>query len=127
MIYFSQAWSTAVFKKKHAIIGAGPSGLAAAYFLARAGFNVTVFEKQKQAGGLVQNVIPQFRLPQEAIDKDVEFIKNLGVKFEFGVKEEFSISDIKGKFFTSSVYIKVKRLCNSRVVSFTLFNLWRIF
>jgi len=82
---------------KIAIIGAGPSGLAAAYFLARAGFDVTVFEKQKQAGGLVQNVIPDFRLPQEAIDKDVEFIKNLGVKFEFGVKEEFSISELKLK------------------------------
>jgi putative selenate reductase len=84
---------------KVAIIGAGPSGLSAAYFLARAGFNVTVFEKQKLAGGLVQNVIPDFRLPQEAIDKDIEFIKKYGVKFEFGMKENFSITDLKSKGF----------------------------
>lgn len=86
-------------EEKVAIIGAGPSGLSGAYFLTQTGFDVTVFEKQEKAGGLVQNVIPDFRLPQEAIHKDVEFINKLGVKFEFGVKEDFSITDLKSKGF----------------------------
>ncbi len=68
---------------KVAIIGAGPSGLAAGYFLSRAGFDVTIFEKTDKAGGTVQHVIPSFRIPQSVIDKDVEFIQMHGVKFEF--------------------------------------------
>ncbi len=70
-----------------AIIGAGPSGLSAAYFLARSGFEVTVVEKEQQAGGVVRNVIPDFRLPQHAIDRDVELIQRHGVRFRFGVTD----------------------------------------
>ena len=91
------------FKKsndlKCAIIGAGPSGLAASYFLAQAGFDVTVFEKHDIAGGVVQNIIPEFRLPQSATDNDVEFIKQLGVKFEFNVNSNFSVEELKQKGF----------------------------
>jgi putative selenate reductase len=78
-----------------AVIGAGPSGLSAAYFLARAGFPVTVFEKETTAGGIVRNVIPSFRLPQEVIEKDIAFIAQLGVKFHFGSHESFSITELK--------------------------------
>ena len=84
---------------KCAIIGAGPSGLAAGYFLVKAGFDVTVFEKHDRAGGVIQNIIPDFRLPQSAIDNDVEFIKQHGVKFEFNVDLNFSIEDLKKKGF----------------------------
>ena len=84
---------------KCAVIGAGPSGLAASYFLAQAGFDVTVFEKHNRAGGVVQNIIPEFRLPQSAIDNDVEFIKQYGVKFEFNVDPNFSIEEMKEKGF----------------------------
>ncbi|NOX87676.1 MAG: putative selenate reductase subunit YgfK [Calditrichaeota bacterium] len=82
-----------------AVIGAGPAGLSAAYFLAKAGFKVTVFEKNERAGGVVQNVIPDFRLPQYAIDRDVEFIRSHGVQFRFGVKEDFSIEALKNEGF----------------------------
>ncbi len=82
-----------------AIIGAGPSGLAASYFLAQAGFDVTVFEKHDKAGGVVQNIIPDFRLPQSAIDHDVDFIKQFGVKFEFNADPNFSIEELKQKGF----------------------------
>ena len=68
---------------KAAVIGAGPAGLSAAFFLARAGFRVTVFEREKNAGGVVRNVIPDFRIPDEAIEKDVSFIEEHGVEFRF--------------------------------------------
>lgn len=93
-------------KIKCAIIGAGPSGLAASYFLAQAGFDVTVFEKHDKAGGVVQNIIPEFRLPQSAIDNDVEFIKQLGVKFEFNAAPNFSIEELKQKGFRY-IYIAI--------------------
>ncbi len=91
---------------KCAVIGAGPSGLAASYFLAQAGFDVTVFEKHDKAGGVVQNIIPDFRLPQSAIDNDVEFIKQLGVKFEFNSSPDFSIEELKQKGF-KYIYIAI--------------------
>ncbi len=84
---------------KCAIFGAGPSGLAASYFLAKAGFDVTVFEKHDKAGGVVQNILPDFRLPQSAIDKDVEFIKQFGVKFQFKIDPNFSVEELKKKGF----------------------------
>ena len=91
---------------KCAIIGAGPSGLAASYFLAQAGFDVTVFEKHDKAGGVVQNIIPEFRLPQSAIDNDVDFIKQLGVKFEFNADPNFSIEELIQKGF-KYIYIAI--------------------
>jgi putative selenate reductase len=78
-----------------AVIGAGPAGLSAAYFLAKAGFSVTVFEKGKNAGGTVHHAIPDFRLPQEAIDNDIEFIKMHGVNFVFGSEDSFNIEKLK--------------------------------
>lgn len=80
---------------KAAVIGAGPTGLSAAYFLSKAGFDVTVFEKSDRAGGTVQHVIPAFRLPQSAIDKDIEFVKQFGVKFIYNSYPNFSISKLE--------------------------------
>lgn len=78
-----------------AIIGAGPSGLSAAYFLLRAGFKVTVFDKETGAGGTVRNVIPSFRLPRETLEKDIAFIAQLGAEFQFGSRETFSVAELK--------------------------------
>ena len=72
--------------KKVAVVGAGPAGLAAAYFLAKNGCDVTVFEKTKHAGGLVRRVIPAFRIATKNIEKDVALCEALGVKFRFGVE-----------------------------------------
>ena len=70
-----------------AIVGGGPAGLAAAYFLRREGFGVTVFEKTKQLGGIVQLVIPEFRIPAEAIANDVELVRAMGVEFVLGSEQ----------------------------------------
>lgn len=72
---------------KAAVIGAGPAGLSAAYFLSLAGFDTSVFEKGSTAGGVVKNVIPEFRIPSSAVDKDVAFIKDHGVKFFFNTEK----------------------------------------
>ncbi|MBA7525926.1 putative oxidoreductase YgfK [subsurface metagenome] len=82
---------------KVAVIGAGPAGLSAAYFLAKAGFMVTVFEKQDSPGGVITHVLPNFRIPTSAIEKDISIIKTLGVDFKFGVSEKFSISDLNNQ------------------------------
>lgn len=95
---FKEMWEGPTQKSdiKAAIVGAGPAGLSAAMFLARSGFQVTVFEKEKKAGGVVMNVVPTFRIPEEAVDSDVEFIKAHGVEFKFeATKEETKIETLK--------------------------------
>jgi len=82
---------------KVAVIGAGPAGLSAAYFLAKNGFMVTVFEKQDSPGGVITHVLPNFRIPTSAIEKDISIIKALGVDFKFGVVEDFSINDLNNQ------------------------------
>lgn len=73
-------------KGKVAVIGAGPSGLTAAYDLARQGCAVTVFDREQSAGGAVRHYIPLYRLPDNAIDQDVEEIAAQGIEFRFGVE-----------------------------------------
>jgi putative selenate reductase len=70
-------------KQKVSIIGAGPSGLSCAYFLTLAGFSVDVYEAKPEPGGMVSSAIPAFRLTDEAIDVDIEQIKNLGIKIHY--------------------------------------------
>ena len=68
---------------KAAIIGAGPSGLSCAYFLALSGFQVSVFESKPFAGGMAAGAIPAFRLEGESIRRDVDIIRSLGVQFHY--------------------------------------------
>lgn len=91
---------------KAAVVGAGPSGLSAAYYLRREGFDVTVFEKNERAGGTVQETIPDFRLPQEAISKDIDLIEKTGVKFIFGVENNFSVVKLKAEGY-KYIYIGI--------------------
>ncbi|MFH1322082.1 MAG: FAD-dependent oxidoreductase [Bacteroidota bacterium] len=71
---------------KTAIIGAGPSGLSCAYFLALAGFEVNVYETKSFPGGMISDAIPAFRLTNEAIQKDIKRIENLGIKIHYNSK-----------------------------------------
>ncbi len=70
--------------KKIAVIGAGPSGLAAAYYSAINGHDVTVFERQEHAGGMMRYGIPEYRLPKATLDKEIGVIEKLGVKIMTG-------------------------------------------
>src|SRR5690554_5298398 len=100
-------WEGATPKTEYraAVIGAGPAGLAAAFFLARAGFDTTVYEREESAGGIVRHVIPGFRLPVEAIESDVEFIKAHGVEFHFGVDiQKLTVETLKKQGFTHIFY-----------------------
>ncbi|ORC34006.1 putative selenate reductase subunit YgfK [Marispirochaeta aestuarii] len=83
-----------------AVVGAGPAGLSAAYFLAREGFSVTVLEREEDAGGVVRYVVPHFRISREAIDRDIDFIRQHGVEFRFGVDENIDIEALKKEGFT---------------------------
>ncbi|HRZ88448.1 MAG TPA: FAD-dependent oxidoreductase, partial [Spirochaetia bacterium] len=70
--------------RKVAVVGAGPGGLSAAYYLALLGHKVTVFEKDEAPGGMLRYGIPEYRLPYPALDKDVDYIRSLGVEIRHG-------------------------------------------
>jgi len=69
-------------KEKVAIVGSGPAGLSAAYDLVRMGYGVTVFEALPVAGGMLAVGVPQYRLPKEALQRDIDYIQGLGVEIK---------------------------------------------
>ena len=72
--------------RRVAVVGGGPGGMSAAYFLGRAGVDVTVFERRDALGGIVRHVIPAVRIPGEAIDNDVRLMEAMGVKVELNTE-----------------------------------------
>lgn len=72
--------------KKIAIIGSGPAGLSCAYYLALDGYTITVFEKEKQLGGMLTMGIPEFRLERDVVEAEIEIIKEMGVTFQTGIE-----------------------------------------
>ncbi len=72
--------------KKVGIIGAGPSGLTAGYYLALRGFDVTIYEAKSHGGGMTFYGIPKYRLPYESINKQVEYLQKIGVKINFNTR-----------------------------------------
>ena len=74
------------FEEKIAIIGGGPAGLSCAYYLAEKGYRPTVFEKEKQPGGMLMHGIPEFRLEKDVIEAEIDVLRALGVEFRCGVE-----------------------------------------
>ena len=85
--------------KKAAIIGGGPTGIAAAYFLGRAGIETTIFEREEKLGGVPRYVIPAFRISDEAIDKDIALMERYGVEVKCGAPAP-SVEELKKLGYT---------------------------
>ncbi|HBF87238.1 MAG TPA: oxidoreductase [Bacteroidales bacterium] len=86
--------------KKVAIIGSGPSGLSAAHYLSLMGYKCTIFEKLPKAGGMMRYGIPEYRLPYDQIDKDIEYILSLGVEIKYNVNvgTDIKLEDLNKQF-----------------------------
>jgi NADH-quinone oxidoreductase subunit F len=94
--------------RKIAIIGAGPSGLTCAYFLARMGYKPKVFESEIRPGGMLIQTIPAYRLPREILSREIRMIENMGVEIEYGKKlgKDFLVEDLKNQGF-EAVYVAI--------------------
>jgi len=88
---------------KVAIIGSGPAGLTAAYYLGREGYPVTVFEAQPVPGGLLSLGIPEYRLPKSIVEREIEWIKALGVeiKTNTAIGKDLTLDDLRGQGFSA--------------------------
>jgi heterodisulfide reductase subunit A len=97
-----------------AVVGAGPGGLSCAYFLAKKNYQVTVYEAEERAGGMLVLGIPAFRLPRDATKADIDYITSFGVAIKTGVKvgEAISIDDLKhdyrAVFLATGAYEEMK-------------------
>ncbi|HEY5627893.1 MAG TPA: FAD-dependent oxidoreductase, partial [Candidatus Limnocylindrales bacterium] len=83
-----------------AIVGAGPTGLACAYYLALFGHSVVVYDSRPAAGGMLRYALPEYRLPKAALDKEIELIERMGVRFQFNVDvgRDISLNDLAHQF-----------------------------
>lgn len=74
------------FEEKIAVIGAGPAGMSAAFYLRKRGYPVTVFEKEERPGGMLLNGIPSFRLEKDVIEAEIDVLRQMNVEFRCGVE-----------------------------------------
>ncbi len=91
--------------KKVAIIGSGPAGLSAAYFLRKLGYGVTVFEKDKTSGGALADVIPSFRLPVSVLEGQIAYYEKMGITFKNNttVGKDISIEELKSQGYQACI------------------------
>jgi NADH-quinone oxidoreductase subunit F len=86
-----------------AVVGAGPTGLSCAYFMAQMGYPVTAFEALPVAGGMLSVAIPEFRLPKEVIQREIDYIAKRGVyiKYDSPLNANFTVDDLKKDGFAA--------------------------
>jgi glutamate synthase (NADPH/NADH) small chain len=93
--------------RKVSIVGSGPAGLSAAYYLAIMGYRVTVFEEKQKPGGIMRYGIPKYRLPDDALDRDIEAIRRLGVVVKTGIRigRDIGFEELHGNGNADAVFI----------------------
>lgn len=93
--------------KKVAIVGGGPSGLTAAYYLSLMGHDVEIFEQRRKLGGMLRYGIPNYRLPKELLDREIDTILSTGIKVHTGVTvgKDITIEQLKDEF--DAIYIAI--------------------
>ncbi len=86
--------------RKIAVIGAGPAGISAAYYLAIMGYKTKIYEALPESGGMARYGIPEYRLPYDQIDKDVEYLKTLGVEIQYNAKigQDISLDELHKQY-----------------------------
>jgi NADPH-dependent glutamate synthase beta subunit-like oxidoreductase len=85
--------------KRVLVVGSGPSGLSAAYHLGRLGHNVTIYESESKAGGMMRFGIPRYRLPRNILDAEIKRIESMGVKIKLGMRvDDLSSTIVEGRF-----------------------------
>jgi len=94
--------------RKVAIVGSGPAGLSAAYFLARLGYKPVVFEAEPKAGGMLVQAIPAYRLPRHELEREVRMIEAMGAHFEYGkaLGRDFTLKQLKDEGY-EAVFVAV--------------------
>jgi NADPH-dependent glutamate synthase beta subunit-like oxidoreductase len=86
--------------RKIAVVGAGPAGLTAAFYLAMLGHDVTVYDGKSEAGGMLRFALPEYRLPKAILRREIELIERLGVKFIFNTRvgTDLALNDLDDRF-----------------------------
>ncbi|MGA3135253.1 MAG: FAD-dependent oxidoreductase [Terracidiphilus sp.] len=86
--------------RKVAVVGSGPTGLTAAFYLAMLGHDVTVFEERSEAGGMLRFAIPEYRLPKSVLRRELDLIEGMGVKMEFNTRVgvDLSLDELASRF-----------------------------
>ncbi len=93
--------------KKVAVLGGGPAGLTAAYYLSVMGHSVTVYEMRDKLGGMLRYGIPEYRLPKAQLDKEIEYIISTGIEVKTGVKvgTDISLEELREKY--DSIFVTI--------------------
>ena len=117
---YEKALGTPIVKpsgKKVAIVGAGPSGLAAAYYLTLMGYKVTVFEEKEKPGGMMRYGIPEYRLPYPALDKDIAYIEKVGVEIRCNTRvgKDITLDELHRDYDAVFVGIGLQRGRSTRI------------
>ena len=112
--------------KKVAIIGGGPAGLTAAYFLRKNGHSVTIFEQMPKMGGMLRYGIPEYRLPKAVLDKEIKLIEDMGVtlKNNVNIGKDILFEEIKNNFDATLVAIGAWNSSKMRVHGEDLDGVW---
>jgi NADH-quinone oxidoreductase subunit F len=103
-------------KEKVAVVGAGPAGLTCAYFLAKMGYQTTVFEAGPVAGGMLGIAVPEFRLPRHVIEEEIQYIENCGVEIRYNspIDAKHTFNDLLSEGY-SAVFIAAGAQASKRI------------